>query len=784
MADFFRERLQVSLGDGYAIERELGGGGMSRVFVARDLALGRDVVVKVLSSDVAEGLSAERFAREIKLAAALQEPHIVPLHLAGMTSDGLPYYTMPYVRGESLRARLREGTVPRAEAIAILHDIATALEYAHANGVVHRDIKPENVLLAGRTAVVTDFGIAKALHQAGTRAVETQLTFTQKGVSVGTPAYMAPEQIAADPNTDQRADLYAWGVIAYELFAGHHPFEGRKTPQQLLAAQMSETPDSLADPKFGLSPGLSAVVMQCLSKDPEMRPASASVLLSVLDGDGTGRHSVVPGRRVLFWVVAGSIAATVAIVVTVVAVRHRATMALARESATALAAESPGTVAVLPFENTGGDPKDEYFSEGMTDELAHALARLPSLRVAARTSSYAFKGKHPTLEDIGRALRVASVVTGTVQRSGARLRVSAELARTSDGQRIWGETYESQATDVFEVQDQFTKAIVIALAPALEGAATTVSAESRGTTNRTAYDLYLKGRYFWNKRTLDGVDRSTEYFKQAIALDSTYAMAYAGLADSYTVTGAFNYREPRRMFALARPPAVRALALDSGLAEAHASMGIIDLFADLDAAAAKRELGKAIAIDPRYATAHLFNAWAELIGGDASAAVREVRTAEQLDPLSLIINTRVGTMLVFARRYDEAERQFRKTLEIDSTFPPAYYELAVLQAVRGEYAASIATARHAVELGHSDALSIAAYSLGRSGRRAEAITILHDFEAHAANEWVSPSSIALIYLGLGDRSAATRWLAKARETRDLETGLIQIDPLYDSLRRP
>ena len=281
MADPFRDRLQASLGSAYTLDRELGGAGMSRVFVARDEALGRDVVVKVLAPELAEGISAERFAREIRFAAALQAPHIVPVHAAGTTLDGLPYYTMPYVAGQSLRARMNAGRIPLDDALAVLRDVATALEYAHARGVVHRDIKPENVLLSGRTAVVTDFGIAKAISMAR-NVDDTGATLTQSGMSLGTPAYMAPEQAAGDPTSDYRVDIYAWGIMAYETLAGHHPFAPRVTSQAMITAHFVELPPPLAVGRPLLPARAAAVVMQCLEKDRDRRPSSAADLIVAL----------------------------------------------------------------------------------------------------------------------------------------------------------------------------------------------------------------------------------------------------------------------------------------------------------------------------------------------------------------------------------------------------------------------------------------------------------------------------------------------------------------------
>jgi serine/threonine-protein kinase len=411
--DRLRDQLQTTLGAAYTLGRELGGGGMSRVYVAHDEALGRDVVVKVLAPELAQGLSAERFAREIRLAAALQEPHIVPVLAAGVTADGLPYYTMPLVEGESLRARLGRGAVPLGEAVAILRNVGQALAYAHARGIVHRDVKPENVLLSSGTAVVTDFGIAKALQRARTVAPDgpgtpTQAGLTQLGTSLGTPAYMAPEQAAGDPATDHRADLYAWGVVAYELLAGRHPFAGRTSPQQLMAAHFAETPGPLPTPP--VPAGLAALVAHCLAKDPADRPASAADVLAALDRDSTGAQlaaptstSVTHRRRTL----AGAAVAVLALAGGAAAWRARAASAGAGAGP-----DAPPLVAVLPFEvaaGAGGVPADSAFADGLGDAITGKLARLagpardrPRERALGRGRRRAPAGRRP---HAGRRLR-------------------------------------------------------------------------------------------------------------------------------------------------------------------------------------------------------------------------------------------------------------------------------------------------------------------------------------------------------------------------------------------
>ncbi len=793
-----RARLEAAVGSHFVVERELGGGGMSRVFLADETRFGRKVVIKVLTRELAAELSAERFEREISLAARLQDPHIVPVLSAGVAGE-LPYYTMPFVDGESLRARTAalgfQERLPTGDAVMILRDVAAALEYAHSRGVAHRDIKPENVLLAGRTAVVTDFGIAKAISAATATVDSSGGTLTQVGMTLGTPAYMAPEQVAGD-HVDQRVDIYAWGVMAYELLAGSHPFAHRSGGAQLMAAQVSETPRPLPHERGVVPAALNSLVMRCLAKDPDGRPQNGCELIRAFDaatsnwhGSHTGRlprPAVRSGRRMAVYVL-GVVAllalATLAATLGRVTPRwHLPGMSTARTASIAANPAAVGTVAVLPFTNTGGNAQDEYFSDGMTDELARALSRLPSIRVVARSSAYAFRGKGMSGQAIGKALNVATVVEGTVRRDGDRLRVTAELTSTTDGLVIWSDTYESRAGDVFAVQDKFTKSIVAALEPALSGkTASNMASASRGTNSPEAYDLYLKGRYFWNKRTADALKRGASYFEQAIGRDPNYALAYSGLADSYAVLAAFGFMEPRVAYVHARTAALHALALDSTLAEAHSSLGFIHLYYELNPPAAQREFAAAIALDPQYATARLFNGWYELVVNGPDAGLREVQIAQRLEPLSLIINTRVATMMMYGRHYDAAEHQLRKTLEMDSTFGITEDQLARVLVARGEYPAAIASARRAVTHGYVHARGILGYALAVGGKRAEAVQVLGALLDQSRKEYVAPYDIGLVYTGLGDRDQAVYWLGKSFESRDPEILHLPMDPLLDSL---
>ncbi len=512
-----RDLLQRALGDTVLLQREQGGGGMSRVFLARDEALGRDVVVKVLSPELAAGLSAERFTREIKLAASLQEPHIVPVLTAGATSDGLPWFTMPFVSGESLRVVLARGAVPTAEALGILRNVAQALAYAHARGIVHRDIKPDNVLLSSGTAVVADFGIAKALNASRTQANDTVNGFalTQAGMAIGTPAYMAPEQATGDSNTDHRADIYAWGVLAYELLQGAHPFADRTTPATMTAAHIATPAPALT--ASGASPAVRALVAQCLAKDPNERPSSMEAVLAALSTSGevtdATAGTAAPSRAPL----ALGVVALVALAAGALWWRAQSPSSASSAAATAPTAESDASLAVIPFASVGGDTANTYLAEGIADELTTVLSRVPGLRLAGRATSARFKKSTLSAQQLGDTLGVRTILLGSLRRDGNRVRVTAELSNASDGRVLWQDTFEQDARDVFRMQELLAQAIGAQLQLRLGG-----TAVSAGTSNPEAYEQYLRGMQVYRNRGPVFTD-AERYFDAAIRADSSFA---------------------------------------------------------------------------------------------------------------------------------------------------------------------------------------------------------------------------------------------------------------------
>jgi eukaryotic-like serine/threonine-protein kinase len=474
LAADLRAYLQQSLGAAYSLERELGGGGMSRVFVAHDLALGRRVVVKVLPPDLAAALSVERFKREIMLAAALQHPNIVPVLSTGNT-DRLPYFVMPFVEGESLRVRLGRGPLSVREAVSVMKDVARALSYAHGRGVIHRDIKPDNIIISGATATVTDFGVAKAVaaSRAGPArgAVEARTpdgsTITHAGVSLGTPMYMAPEQAAADPNTDHRADIYALGIVAYEMLVGAPPFHGR-SPQALLAAQLTELPRPISQRRYGVPAALEQLIMQCLEKNPVDRPRNAGDMVRALDDPEllSGAPAVAPQvaatqrrRSVGRWLSAAAAAAIVMLggAYAIGAFEDRP----ASSSAAALA---PASIAVLPITDASPGVAGRELAEGLTESLTNALGRVPGLRVASRTAAAGAQRLPGGPQEIGRALGVGKLVEGTLQRQGDAFRATVRLLDVRDGFTEWSQTYDRRIASGFAAQDSIASEAAAAIA--------------------------------------------------------------------------------------------------------------------------------------------------------------------------------------------------------------------------------------------------------------------------------------------------------------------------------
>ena len=659
-----RTQLEATLGDSYAIERELGGGGMSRVFLATDLALSRRVVIKVLSPELSAEVSAKRFAREVKLAASLQQANIVPVLSAGEI-DGVPHYIMPFVEGLSLRAKLdRDSQASLRETIGILRDVARALAYAHERGIVHRDIKPENILLSGDAAVVTDFGVAKALAVAKhstSDAAPRESTVTHIGMAVGTPAYMSPEQVSADPAVDHRADIYSLGCVGYELLTGSPPFTA-DTLHALFAAHLANKPAPIAVLRPDVPERLDSLLMRCLEKDAALRPQSAREILASLAEVPTVESSIArfarrlsPGRRR-----AAAVAATAVMAIAAAALIVRATAY----------GPSVNTVAVVPFLNLGGDSAQEYLADGMADELATALGKVRGVRVASRSLGYRYKGRRDLdVAAIGRDLSVNHVVHGSVRRIGNRLRVSAQLTSANNNREIWSESFDRSSADAYAVRTEIARGI----AAALGGEVAEVSGE-KGTADPDAYDLYLRGRFLLQRRG-PGVRQAIENLQQSIARDSGFAQAHAWLALALELQPYFDPVSAREIGPAAIASARRALALDSTIAEAHTALAMAHQHL-YQWPEAERSYRRALAMTAEDAEAHMQYARFLWYMGRAPEALPFFRRARELDPYSAQASAWHGHMLFLRGDRDQGLAEMRRAVEIDSTNAPAIVFLA------------------------------------------------------------------------------------------------------------
>ena len=668
-------RLTKAISLHYRIIREIGSGGMATVYLAEDLKHHRQVAVKVLRSDLAASLGQERFFREIEVAAKLSHPHILPLHDSG-EADGFLYYVMPYVDGISLRDRLTQaGELPIHDVVRIIGEVTDALAYAHARGVVHRDMKPDNVMLTGRHALVMDFGIAKAVSEATGRQGITTI-----GVALGTPAYMAPEQAAAEENIDHRVDIYALGVMAYELLTGRPPFTGM-TAQQVLAAHVTQAPEPVTQRRNACPPALAAVVMKCLEKRPADRWQTAEELTRQLDQLATPSGGMTPTSAVP--------ATSARAPLSVPAPRwHRAGylvlgILLALAAAWGVMRPRSGTggrdvarrVVVLPFENLG-DSSRNYFANGVTEAITTQLTGIGGLSVIPRATAARYRGTPKSITEIGQELGVGYVLTGTVQfedsPTGAKVRVSPELIRVSDTSSVWAHGYDAVITSVFDVYSNVSTEVASALAVALDDPERRALAR-RPTENAEAYDLYLRAVDFVNRGLAkENFEASIPMLQRAVALDPTFALAWGRLAEQLGLAHWLYIRRTDTTMAQAQAAAERALRLQPDLPEAHRAMGNVWY--------RKREYSKALAEfaivqKSQPNSADLLNSigFVERRQGKWEQALAHLQRGRELDPGSSQSISQLGETYEMMGRYDEADALFGQAIEIGADQPDAYF---------------------------------------------------------------------------------------------------------------
>ena len=770
-----RDQLQQALGDAYSLERELGGGGMSRVFVATERALGRQVVVKVLPEEMAGQVSVDRFKREISLAAQLQHPHIVPLLTAG-DAGGLPYFTMPFVKGESLRAQIAQhGELPVNEAVRVLREIASALAFAHDAGVVHRDIKPDNVLLSGGSAMVTDFGVAKAVSASTTGGASG---ITSLGVALGTPAYMSPEQASADPMVDHRADIYAWGILAYELLTGSTPYSGRP-PSAMLAAHTTEAAEPVARRRPGIPIALASLVMKCLEKRPADRPQRAGEIVRALDEMVTPSGGTAPtGAMALRTDGRGTGSRAMAVAAAVVlVVALAAYLGLRRGSGTGAAVRS---IAVLPFENKNGDSTYDYLADGMSDELRSALNGLPGLSVKARSSSAQLRGK--SARDAGAKLDVAAVLEGSLSRSGQRLRVTAELVRVSDENTLWSGSFDRQATELPAVQDSIIRAIQVALK--LDGdkgrGSASGAAGARGTADVEAYDLFLKGEYF--RRRFD-IQSAVPLLKSAVAKDPAFARAHASLASAYASLPLVGGTLPDAAHQQAAASIEQALALAPSLSAAHVAQGLLQII-ESRFVVAEKTLQKAIALDSTDAEARVWHAYSLGILGRLDDALAETRIAVRLDPLSTDGLIVLSAVQLYKHQFLESIATSKAVLDIDPKSSVAYGNLAEAYALMGQPDSAVAAAETMLKIDPNSygVRSQAMFAYASAGRWKD----VDEQRRQAIRDSRNSPNYALAFSGVisGDLDAAIAATERGVHAREplFNTIWLSCEPIFSPLR--
>jgi serine/threonine protein kinase/Tfp pilus assembly protein PilF len=731
------ERLSSTLASRYRLERELGQGGMARVFLAHDLKYEREVAVKVLRPDLAAEVGAARFLREIQIAARLHHPHILPLYDSDQMDD-LVFYVMPYVKGESLKQRIvRERQLPVSDALQIAREVADALSYAHGAGVVHRDIKPGNILLDAGHAVVADFGIARAMGVGDTTT----------GHVVGTPAYMSPEQVEDSKYLDARTDIYSLGCVLYEMLVGEPPFRG-STLTAVIANRLSSPAPSPRSSRELVPEAVDSAVRKAMATVPADRFSTASQFADALTP-----------------------AATVAI-------------AVGAAQAIQQVAESGKSVAVLPFENMSTDPENEYFSDGITDDIIAQLSKVSALKVISRTSSMQYKKTTKKLQVIAEELGVGAVLEGSVRRAGQRVRIVVHLVEPRTEKHLWGDTFDRQLADIFEVQSevaqQITGALKLALSPEEKE-----RVEKKATGDVDAYNNVLLGRFHANKWAEADVLKAIEYFQAAIAKDPGYAVAYAGLADAYELLSiGFSSKPPAEYLTQAKGMALKALEMDDSLAEAHTSLAYARWLGDLDWVGAEKEFKRALELKSSYVMAHEWYAEYLVSLGRNDEAAAEIKKAQQLDPLAVPVTRAVGWVLYFARRYPEAEEELRKALAMNPDFLGARLVLWWVQAIQREYDEAIADIKREMEKPGLKTVKklMLAYVNAAAGNRDEAGGLLWELEAKLESESRLALMAAMVHAALGEKDRAFERLQLAFQIREPGLLFLKVAPWAEPLR--
>ena len=757
----------------YEIQSKLGAGGMGEVYLARDSKLGRKVALKILPSHFTDDLTrVRRFEQEARAASALNHPNIITIYEIG-ESAGFHFIATEFVEGKTIRDHIRASRFTPQNALEVAIQIAGALSDAHKGGIVHRDIKPENIMIRPNGLVkILDFGLAKLTeidHSNFFSEAETLHNIkTDPGTIVGTTNYMSPEQ-ARGHDVDARSDIFSFGIVLYEMITGRRPFQGA-TKTDLILAIVSKDPEPISSQCEDAPADLERIINKSLRKDKSARYQTAADLL--LDLQKLKKTIESTGiKKSLETDLSSSEIKT--------SIFHQQTFKT----------ENSPSVAVLPFNNLNRDEESEFFSEGITEDIISALAKVEGLYVASRGSVFQYKGRQPTVSQVGADLKVSAVVEGSVRRFGNRLRVVAELVNVADGYQIWSEKYDRTMEDIFEIQDDISRSIAEALKVKLMSGRTAMTgiSSSRRTGNRSsnieAHQSYLKGRFYWNRRTWESLRLGIEHFSQAIDKDPIFAMAYVGMADSYNLLGYYHERLPKQAYLKAKSAAMKALEIDDMIAEAHASLGYSILFYDWDWPASQKEYLKAIELNPNYASAHQWYGWYFFATGELDKAVNSIRRAQQIDPLSPVINGHLSLSLLHAGRLDEAEAELNQTLEINSGFVLTFLVFGMLSYYRKDYDKSIEYLQKTIEMSEEKlGMGWLGFVYGISGEQEKAQNILDRLTKIGESRNISPLDKALIHAGLGNNDKSFECLRQSVSDRVSDLVRFKLLPWPDSMQ--
>ena len=772
----------------YQILEKLGVGGMGVVYKARDAKLDRIVALKLLPPHLSTDETAkQRLIAEAKAASAVDHPNIAVVHEIGETEDGQFFIAMAYYEGETLKQKIARGPLPVNETLDLATQIAEGLSAAHRKGIVHRDIKPSNILVTKPVPAETGQGLAKIVDFGIAKLAGAELTKT--GTTLGTVAYMSPEQTHGKA-IDHRTDLWSLGVCLYEMLSGQRPFQNGNEQAAIYAIRNDQPDPALAGLRPEVSPELARVVDRCLKKNPVERYQQAEELLADL-------RAIKAGRSIGRWRGIGRLlqkqawlyGSLVGLLILLLAgalflwprlqVRDAAT-----ESVTEAGALARNRLAVLPLANYSPDPEDEYFADGMTEELISRLSRLGDLRVIARTSVMRYKDTKKSIAEIGRELRVGTIIEGSVRKIKERVRITVQLIHTQSEEHLWSQDFDTEFKDVLDVQSEIAQRVAEAMDVQMKAGERRLLAK-KGTDNPEAYKLYLRGRFFWNKQTAEGFKTAIEYFNQAIETDPTFALAYAGLADTYNLLGTWGFIPVKESHPKAKALANKALQLDDNLAEAHTSLADISAYYDWDYDKAEHHYKRAIALSPNYATAHAW--YGEFLRhmGRFDEAISEVKRAQSLDPLSITINNIVGLTFHHARQYDKAEKELQETIEMHpADTGTTYFLLGLVYIQKGMYEEAVSAIQTARTLAGDipDFLGVQACAYALAGMRTKALSCLQELQEMSKQGYAPPFSFVPAYVGLSQKDKAFEYLEKAYEERNFQLVMLKVDPLFDPLR--